>query len=193
MLALVAGLGVSAPAADFPGRPDPSALLGQAAPSLDVGPWLNSTPLGPEELAGRVLLVRWWTDTCPFCAKSATALRELDRKYRERGLLVIGVFHPKPPGDVSVDRARRAVKRFGFDFPVALDPHWRALQRWWFDHVGRTWTSISFLVDREGVIRYVHPGGEYHLGEGGSHWRDHATCRREYRQIEALIERLLEE
>jgi hypothetical protein len=110
---------------------------------------------------------------------------------------VVGVFHPKPPAGSNADeiraRAGRAAERFGFEFPVALDPDWRALRRWWLDQVPRAWTSVTFLVDREGIVRYVHPGGEFHLGGGGSHWKDHESCRREYREIVATIETLLAE
>ena len=141
--------------------------------------------------------MRWWTDTCPFCSSSAPSLRELHRTYGERGLRVVGVFHPKPPSGASVDevrtRAKRAAERFGFEFPIALDPDWSALRRWWLDQVPGAWTSVTFLVDREGIVRYVHPGGEFHLGEGGSHWKDHESCRREYREIVATIEALLAE
>ena len=107
-------------------------------------------------------------------------------------LRVIGIFHPKPPGDRSVERLRRATERFGFTFPVALDADWIALHRWWLDHEVQAWTSVSFLVDKQGVVRYVHPGGEYHLGEAGLHWRNHESCHREYREIEDTILKLLD-
>jgi len=137
--------------------------------------------------------VRWWTDTCPFCSTSAPVIRELDAAYRDRGLRVIGIFHPKPPGDDDPERMRRAAERFGFTFPVALDDDWSALRRWWLDGGDRRFTSVSFLIDRKGVIRWVHPGGEYHLGEGGGHLPDHAACREAYRSLRATIEELLAE
>lgn len=174
-----------------PHRPDGNELVGTEAPELGLDHWLNSGPMSMRALRGRVVLVRWWTDTCAFCAASAPALVQLDRKYRERGLIVIGVFHPKPPGDRSVERMRRAADSFAFTFPVALDADWSALRRWWLGRVPDGWTSVTFLVDREGSIRYMHPGGEYHEGESGEQWPDHGTCRREYAEIEATIVRLL--
>ncbi len=178
----------------FPGRRgDVARIIGRPAPPLALSGWLDRAPMEIDDLAGRVVLVRWWTDTCPFCSATAPVLNELDARYRERGLSVIGVFHPKPPGDEDPDRMRRAARQFGFGFPVASDPDWSALRRWWLDEEPRGFTSVTFLVDRAGVIRYVHPGGEFHPGGGGSHWRDHRSCEREHREIVATIEALLDE
>ncbi|MCZ6670014.1 MAG: thioredoxin, partial [Acidobacteria bacterium] len=57
-------------------------LIGTVAPPFDLEHWLNSDPLEIAALRGKVVLVRWWTDTCPFCAATAPVLRELDRSYR---------------------------------------------------------------------------------------------------------------
>jgi peroxiredoxin len=163
--------------------------VGVAAPRIGLDHWLHSPALEMDELRGKVVLIRWWTDGCPFCAATAPALREIDRKYGSRGLDVIGIFHPKPPGDWSVERMRSATERLGFIFPVALDAEWTALRRWWPDLEKRGWTSVSFLVDKKGIIRYVHPGGEFH--ESGD--EDHAQCDRDYKDIERTVNRLLAE
>lgn len=165
--------------------------LGVRAPAIGLRHWLHSAPLETEALRGKVVLIRWWTDGCPFCVATAPALGELDRRYGRRGLQVIGVFHPKPPGDWSVERMRVASERLGFTFPVALDGEWTALGRWWPDLEKREWTSVSFVVDKKGIIRYVHPGGEFHEARAGED--GHAACEREYRSIERMIQRLLSE
>ena len=64
----------------------------------------------------------------------------------------------------------------------------RPLRRWWLSTGDREFTSVTFLIDREGVIRAVHPGGEFHAG-GGS---EHATCAQDYAALQRAIERLLE-
>jgi peroxiredoxin len=46
-------------------------------------------------------------------------------------------------------------------FPLAIDPDWETLRRYWLDGRTDAWTSVSFLIDQEGIIRYVHPGGSY--------------------------------
>jgi thiol-disulfide isomerase/thioredoxin len=105
-------------------------LIGTAAPAFQLEHWLNSAPLEISGLRGKVLLVRWWTDTCELCAATAPALRELRSEYGSRGLEVIGVFHPKPAGDWNLDRVKRAAAHYQFTFPVADDGDWSALKRW---------------------------------------------------------------
>lgn len=92
-----------------------------------------------------------------------------------------------------IERVARGAERLGFRFPIALDADWKALDRWWLDEGTRAWTSVSFLIDKQGTIRYIHPGGEFHEGSGGDHWADHATCRRQYKEIDETIARLLME
>ncbi len=181
VLALAAGL-----SADLSEGRD---RLGVAAPELKLGKWINSPPLEIGDLKGKVVLLRWWTDTCSLCAATAPALRNLQSKYQSKGLQVIGIFHPKPPGDWNLERVRRASDRYQFQFPVALDGDWDALERWWMRGRERNYTSVSFLVDKKGVIRYVHPGGEYHEGGTG----DHAACSTEFHAIDAMIQKLLAE
>jgi peroxiredoxin len=84
---------------------------------------------------------------------------------------------------------RVATEQKGFTFPVALDADWTALNRWWPDLEKRGWTSVSFVVDKQGIIRYVHPGGEFHESRDA----DHARCDRDYKDVERTIERLLNE
>jgi peroxiredoxin len=163
--------------------------LGVPAPRLGLEHWLNSPPFEMDALRGKVVLIRWWTDGCPYCVATAPALQHLEAKYGARGLRVIGIFHPKPAGDWSVERMRVATQQKGFTFPVALDANWAALNRWWPDLEKRGWTSVSFVVDKRGTIRYVHPGGEFHQASEA----DHARCDRDYKDIEQTIERLLKE
>ena len=168
--------------------------IGVAAPPFDFDGWLNSAPLSLEDLRGRVVLVRWWTDTCPFCASSAPALRALHEQYSVRGLTVIGVFHPKAGRDDPLDVARvqRAVENRQFLFPVAIDWDWRnrTLKDWWLTGPKRPATSVTFLLDKSGVIRFVHPGMEYHDDNGDE---EHTMCVDDMANIRAAIERLLAE
>ena len=166
--------------------------IGVAAPSFEFDGWLNSEPLSLEELRGRVVLVRWWTETCPFCASSAPALRALDAQYSPRGLTVIGVYHPKADRDGPLDVARveRAVAARQLDFPIAIDWDWRngTLKNWWLTGPDRPATSVTFLLDKSGVIQYIHPGMEYHDPNGSE---GHAMCAADMIGIRSEIERLL--
>ncbi len=90
-------------------------LLGRRAPEWNAVDWLQSEPLRLADLRGRVVLIRWWTDTCPMCARSAPALNEFHDLYAKRGLVVIGMYHPKPsttPSRVPGRSARRKSKRW---------------------------------------------------------------------------------
>ncbi len=168
--------------------------IGAAAPPLQFDVWLNSPPLTLEDLRGHVVLVRWWTDTCPFCASSAPALRTLDEQYSTQGLKVIGVFHPKAGRNDPMDVARvqRAVESRQFVFPVAIDWDWRtgALKDWWLTGPKRPATSVTFLLDKSGIIRFVHPGMEYHDDDGAE---GHAMCVSDMSSIRGAIEWLLSE
>jgi peroxiredoxin len=166
-------------------------LVGRPAAALDLKLWFHSRPLEISDLRGKVLLLRWWTSGCPLCTATATALRKLQSEYGDRGLQVIGIYHPKPAGDWDMNKVESASKEKQFTFPVALDGDWSALKRWWLSQ-DRDFTSVSFLVDRKGTIRYVHPGGEFHEGTHGA-LANHESCQRDFRIIETEIARLLAE
>ena len=140
---------------------DVSALVGHAAPSWTVDTWLNSPPLAVEDLRGSVVLVRWFMGTsCPMCSATAPSLNALHEKYGARGLTVIGMYHHKDDDPLTPELVRGYVDHFGFRFPVAIDRDWRTLKRYWMDgHEYRKFTSVTFLIDKEGLIRHVHLGG----------------------------------
>ena len=124
--------------------------------------WLHSNPLELSGLRGKVILVRFWTAPgCPFCAASAPALNEFYEKYHDEGLEVIGFYHHKSPEPLKVEEVEQYAGKFGFEFPVAVDYDWNTLRNWWLDGRERGWTSVSFLIDKQGVIRHIHPGGQY--------------------------------
>jgi thiol-disulfide isomerase/thioredoxin len=173
-------------------------LIGVAAPHFNFDGWLNSAPLSLEDLRGRVVLVRWWTETCPFCASSAPALLDIHDQYGSQGLTVIGVYHPKADRDGPLDLARveRAVAARELDFPIAVDWDWEngVLADWWYTGPERPATSVTFLLDKSGVIQYVHPGMEYHdYTKSNLNPEHHAMCAADLASIRSQIERLLAE
>ncbi len=156
IVGLLAGCGRSR-AAD---EPVGAELIGTAAPGWDLTEWIGSPPLGWPSLRGKVLLVRWFTDTdCPYCGATAPALNQLHRDYASRGLVVVGMYHHKRPDPLDLGKVRAWIRDYGFKFPVAIDRDWRTLKRWWLAAGKRDFTSVSFLVDRGGFIRRIHPGG----------------------------------
>jgi len=144
-------------------------LVGASAPEWELVEWFNSEPLSLGRLKGKVVLVRWWTGPeCPYCAASAPHLVRWDEGYRRRGLVVVGIYHHKSPVPVTREHVAQLVERYGFRFPVAIDPEWQTLRRWWLDGSGQKWTSVSFLVDKEGIVRFIHLGGSYTEEEAGA-------------------------
>ncbi len=163
------------------------ALIGTTAPEWAEDGWLTSGPLALGDLRGRVVLLRFFTNTCPFCAASMPALEGLHERYRESGLEVVGFYHPKPFGAEHSDESVRALlDAWGVTFPIALDTQWSTLRRYWLDGGTRSATSASFLIDQDGVIRYLHPGPELHP-EGTACNLDPSECARHYRELEHAI------
>jgi len=165
-------------------------MVGKPAPAWGDLDWLNSPPLRLKDLRGKVVLIRFWTNTCPFCAATAPALRQIDHDFARRGVVVIGMYHPKPPGaNRSVQEVEHAIHGWGWRFPVRMDIQWKALQSYWLNGPHRDATSASFLIDQRGIIRWVHPGPEFHPGGPA----DHQQCRDDYRDLHQAVEALLAE
>ena len=190
LLKAVCALLVLSPIAVSSASHEEQELIGTPAPNLNLVHWINSEPLEIANLQGKVLLLRWWTDSCELCAATAPSLRKLQDKYGARGFQVIGVFHPKPAGDWNLTHVERAAARYHFTFPVAHDGDWQALKRWWLNSAHREYTSVSFIVDKHGVIRYVHPGGEYHESAGSP---AHEICDANFKTIDKTIATRLNE
>lgn len=164
-------------------------LIGRPAPDWTFTRWIGP-PRSLEGLRGKVVLLRWWTEGCHFCAETLPELEALRRKHAGDGLVVIGVYHPKPPREVSDGKIVATARRLGFRGPIAVDREWATLERYWLaDHDERSWTSVSFLLDREGRIQWVHGGGEYHRSVDPAH----ARCAEQYAEMERALARALED
>jgi len=152
--------------------------------------WIDDpVPLsGPD--AAPVTLVRFWTDTCPYCDASLPAIERLRTRYDGQGLATVAIYHPKPPRQVKSDReVEEAAQSRKYTGPVAIDPYWIALKTMWLDSRQRPATSVTFLVDDTGHIRYVHPGPEYYPADLGLDRRANA----DYEDLETAIQLLLAE
>jgi thiol-disulfide isomerase/thioredoxin len=143
---------------------DATTIVGKPAPPWEVDTWIGSPPLTVESLRGRVVLVRWFTEGCPYCSATAPSLVAFHDELAGRGLAVIGLYHHKSEAPLVDDDVRALAERFGFRFPVAIDRDWRTLTRWWMADHPESWTSVSFLIDRRGVVRFAHTGGAYAPG-----------------------------
>ena len=130
--------------------------------------WLNSEPLGPAELRGRVVLVNFWTWTCINWLRQEPYVRAWSRAYRDDGLIVIGVHTPEFSFEHDVDGVRRAIAVRAIDYPVAVDNDYAV----WDAFANHYWPALYF-VDRDGLVR------DHHFGEG------------RYEQSERVIQELL--
>jgi thiol-disulfide isomerase/thioredoxin len=117
--------------------------------------WLNSPPLTPDELRGKVVLVDFWTYTCINWLRTLGYVRAWAERYEHRGLVVVGVHTPEFPFERDVANVRWAVADMDVKYPVALDPDYRV----WEAFSNRYWPAV-YLADAEGQIRY------HHFGEG---------------------------
>ena len=119
--------------------------------------WLNSPPLTADQLKGKVVLIDFWTYSCINCLRSLPYVRAWAEKYKDQGLVVIGVHAPEFAFEKQVRNVRKAVGDLGITYPVAIDNNyaiWRAFNNnYWPAH---------YFVDARGRIRYHHFGeGEY--------------------------------
>ena len=117
--------------------------------------WLNSEPLTPAGLGGKVVLVQFCTYSCVNWLRTLPYVRAWSQKYRDYGLVVVGVHSPEFPFEHEVEKVRPALEGMGVDFPIALDNDfavWRA-----FDN--NAWPALYF-IDDEGRIRHHHLGEE---------------------------------
>ena len=142
-------------------------LLNHPVPDWPAKPaekWVQGAPAALSDLRGRVVLVRFFTEkSCPYCSETALALNQLYREFSGRGLVVIGVYTPKPdPRPVRPKEARAVAREYGFAFPVVIDDDWGALRTLWLDVApDAEFTSASLLVDRRGIVRHFQEGGTY--------------------------------
>jgi thiol-disulfide isomerase/thioredoxin len=167
---LALGLGLAALGAVAGSGHAQALRLGQAAPEITGGPWVNSDPLSLAALRGRVVIVEFWTYGCINCKNVVPQLRAWHERYGGTGLTIVGVHSPEFTWERSSERVREATRRLGIAYPVVQDNDHAIWQRFGI----RAWPTVV-LVDRQGVVRYRH------IGEG------------EYEATEAMIRRLLAE
>lgn len=154
---------VSDPAAEAARLP-----VGPQAPAVHADGWLNSAPLGPGDLAGKVVLYDFWTFGCINCQHTLPHLLAWHARYARDGLVIVGIHTPEFAYESDPANVAAYLAREGIHYPVALDLHSRV-----WDAFGNQYWPAFYLHDREGRRRLVH------IGEGG------------YTQIEDAIRALL--
>ncbi len=175
---LIEKFGPAKPAATPDARPvsagaDPVPALSDEGPMPDIGgavSWINSQPLSTKSLRGKVVLIDFWTYSCINCLRALPYVEGWATKYKDAGLVVIGVHTPEFAFEKERSNVEKAVRDLKVNYPVAIDSDyniWRAFHNeYWPAH---------YFIDGKGRIRY------HHYGEG------------EYDESERVIQELLKE
>lgn len=133
------------------------------APQWKNESWLNTdAPLSLAGLKGKVVLLNFWVFTCYNCTNTVPSLVDFDHRYREQGLVLIGIHTPEfPPygGEHDRDNVARALKQYHIEYANAQDND----SRTWNLYGIRFWPSFV-LIDKKGAIRY-EGAGEFHLND----------------------------
>ncbi len=132
--------------------------------------WLNSPPLSAADLRGKVVLIDFWTYTCINWLRTLPYVRAWAEKYREHGVVVIGVHTPEFSFEHDLDNVRRAARDMRVSYPIAIDNDYAI----WSAFENHYWPAL-YLVDAQGRIR------SHHFGEGA------------YEQSEMMIQQVLAE
>ena len=143
---------------------------GEIPPLTGATAWINTAPLTPADLRGKVVLVVFWTYTCINWRRSHAFVRAWAQRYSPHGLVVLGVHTPEFPFEHNVGNVQRAVQDIEITYPVAVDSDYAI----WNAFNNNYWPAFYF-VDAQGRIRY------HQFGEGS------------YEQSEMIIQRLLTE
>jgi thiol-disulfide isomerase/thioredoxin len=153
VLATGSMIGVSVPARAS-AEPLKLAAASQRAPELrGLTNWLNSSPLTLAGLRGKVVLVNFWTYGCYNCVNTLPHVVELFEKYKDRGLVVIGVHAPEFAHERSAANVAAAVKRHHIRYPVAQDNKFAT----WNAYNNKYWPA-QYIVDQQGRVVYQHAG-----------------------------------
>ncbi len=145
-----------------------SAGATQAPELVQIEHWLNSPPLTMAGLRGKVVLVDFWTYACINCLRTLPYVTKWHAKYKDQGLVVLGVHTPEYAFERKTSNVETALKRYNIQYPVAQDNQYGT----WKAYDNQYWPA-SYLIDRSGKIVLTH------FGEGG------------YDEMEAAIQRQL--
>jgi thiol-disulfide isomerase/thioredoxin len=123
--------------------------------------WINSKPLTAKELKGKVVLVDFWTYSCINCLRSLPYIEAWAQKYKDSGLVVIGVHTPEFGFEQKLPNVQKAVQKYGVTFPIALDSNYAI----WKAFHNEFWPA-DYFIDARGKVRYEHFGeGDYDQSE----------------------------
>ena len=163
----------------------PPEMIGKIAPRWNLKVWINTADLvETNRLRGKVVMLRFLNDN----PQGVPGVRELLKTYQPQGLIVVGIYGPTPtPTSVDTDMVKDLALALGFQFPIGVDSSWQTVNRYWMNQADVDAMSATFLIDRNGRIRYVQPDGRY-----DKNGKDRGT-RKQYEDLDRAIKGLLAE
>lgn len=155
----IAGSGVAADGQEPPSIVGSSPLYGLSGATG----WINSAPLTAKQLKGKVVLVDFWTYSCINCLRALPYIEAWSQKYKDSGLVVIGVHTPEFDFEKELPNVQKAVQKYGVTYPIALD----SKHAIWDAFHNEFWPA-HYFIDAKGKVRFEHFGeGNYDESE---HW-----------------------
>lgn len=134
---------------------------GPAPEITGIKQWLNSDPITLESLKGKVVLVDFWTYSCINCIRTLPYITKLDEKYRDDGLVILGVHTPEFAFEKETKNVQAAIEKYNIKYPVAQDNDFGT----WSAFKNQYWPA-KYLIDQNGNIVYTHFGeGDYDITE----------------------------
>ncbi|MBP7967283.1 cytochrome c biogenesis protein DipZ [Candidatus Woesebacteria bacterium] len=134
------------------------------------GTWFNNGPTTLEQLKGKVVIIDFWTYSCINCQRTLPYLKDWNEKYKDKGLVIIGVHSPEFEFEKNEKNVAQAIKDFKLTYPIVQDNNFAT----WRAYSNRYWPA-KYFIDKEGYVRYSH------FGEGA------------YDESEKVIQELLKE
>lgn len=164
-------------AAPAQAAPSPDDEIRVEAPPLAEGlKWLNSQPLTMEQLKGKVVLIDFWEYTCVNCIRTLPYLKSWHQKYKDKGLVILGVHTPEFQFAKLEANVTQSAKKFGLEYPIIIDSDYTV----WRSYSNRYWPA-KYLIDKNGFVRY------YHFGEG-AYGATEAKIQKMLREIDPKVE-----
>jgi thiol-disulfide isomerase/thioredoxin len=161
--ATAAIMGSTAVSTPLVGAQEPKSIVG-SSPLYGLSGatgWLNSSPLTAKQLKGKVVLIDFWDYSCINCIRAVPYVRAWADKYKDSGLVVIGVHTPEFDFEKQQSNVQKAVQKFGITYPVALDSNYAI----WNAFHNEYWPA-HYFIDAKGKVRHEHFGeGDYDQSE----------------------------
>jgi len=146
--------------ASFAADSSPSLINGVETPYpapllMGITAWVNSDPIKLSDMQGKVILIEFWTSSCPYCKTALPFVNKWYSRYHDKGLLIIGIHSPKNDEEQNQTLVKDAVSKYDIHYPVAMDNNFET----WENYNVQGWPSF-YLINKKGNVVYVSYGAD---------------------------------